>query len=332
MEPYMVYDNGTGKILTDTRNATAASDKDEGRERVGMGVMIAKWLQGHEDPVVYGSLARYVAFVRNKLQTPDYKVYSDVLHTHKNRGYNYPWVADLYLQMYYLTKKAAYLKDSYSTLQRFFKEFGHQFYAIGIPVKESLDGLKKEGLAKEYDSLLSQFRSMGDNLVKNGIYYPKSEVNYEQSIVAPSVIFLLELYSVTREERYLAAAKIQMTSLEAFQGRQPDVHLNEIAIRHWDGYWFGKRAMWGDVMPHYWSTLTTMAYQRYFELGGDGSYRDRAVANIQNNLLNFKEDGTASCAYIYPLTVNGNPGKFYDPYANDQDWALYYYLKIRPGE
>jgi hypothetical protein len=44
---------------------------------------------------------------------------------------------------------------------------------------------------------------------------------------------------------------------------------------------------------------------------------------------NRLEDGKASCAYIYPLTVNGKPGKFYDPYANDQDWALYYYLQIQ---
>jgi len=27
------------------------------------------------------------------------------------------------------------------------------------------------------------------------------------------------------------------------------------------------------------------------------------------------------------MTVNGNPGEFFDPYANDQDWGLYCYLK-----
>ena len=33
-------------------------------------------------------------------------------------------------------------------------------------------------------------------------------------------------------------------------------------------------------------------------------------------------------AYIYPNRVNGVKAGFYDPYANDQDWALVYYLLV----
>lgn len=40
-------------------------------------------------------------------------------------------------------------------------------------------------------------------------------------------------------QKYLDGAKQQMPALEAFNGNQPSYHLNEIAIRHWDGYWFG---------------------------------------------------------------------------------------------
>lgn len=61
-------------------------------------------------------------------------------------------------------------------------------------------------------------------------------------------------------QKYLDGAKQQMPALEAFNGNQPSYHLNEIAIRHWDGYWFGKREMWGDTFPHYWSTLTGAAF------------------------------------------------------------------------
>ncbi|MCS2593418.1 hypothetical protein NXX56_23150 [Bacteroides thetaiotaomicron] len=68
--------------------------------------------------------------------------------------------------------------------------------------------------------------------------YPASEVNYEQAIVAPSVMFLLQLYMETGRQKYLDGAKIQMPVLEAFNGKQPSYHLNEIAVRHWDGYWF----------------------------------------------------------------------------------------------
>jgi hypothetical protein len=56
-----------------------------------------------------------------------------------------------------------------------------------------------------------------------------------------------------------------MPSLEAFNGNQPDVHLYDIGIRHWDGYWFGKNELLGDTMPHYWSALTAIAFQRYYQ-------------------------------------------------------------------
>ena len=327
---YMVYDNEGDSILTNIKPLISPLDRNEGRERLGMGVFIAKWLQSNKDSSIFQSLLRYVSFVRNKLQAPDYQVFSNITHQERrHRGYNYPWVADLYLQMYKLTGQPNYIKDYYFTLESFYKHCGYQFYAIGIPLQEGITLLKKAGLQNESDSLLSDFIKMGDCLVKNSIYYPKSEVNYEQSIVAPAVLFLLELYTVTKEQKYLEEAKLQMHSLEAFSGRQPDVHLNEIAIRHWDGYWFGKRASWGETMPQYWSTLTAMAYKKYCECTSDKSFLERANRIVENNLLNFKEDGRASCAYLYPLTINGKAGKFYDPFANDQDWALFYYLQVK---
>lgn len=104
--------------------------------------------------------------------------------------------------------------------------------------------------------------------LKNGLNYPASEVNYEQAIVAPSVMFLLQLYMETGRQKYLDGAKIQMPVLEAFNGKQPSYHLNEIAVRHWDGYWFGKREMWGDTFPHYWSTLSGAAFYLYSAMYG----------------------------------------------------------------
>ncbi|MEZ3487682.1 MAG: hypothetical protein K1W22_14165 [Lachnospiraceae bacterium] len=41
----------------------------------------------------------------------------------------------------------------------------------------------------------------------------------------------------------------------------------------------------------------------------------------------FREDGSASCAMVYPMSVNGKEASFYDPWANDQDWGLYFNLK-----
>lgn len=325
---YMLYDNEADTIVTNVQNLTAKSDKDTGRERVGMGVLIAKWLQTHNDEKVRSSLLRYVKFVREKLQDPDYKVYSTVDHKSKHRGYNYPWIAHLYLETYKLTNEKQYLIDFSGTMSKYFQEFGYKHYSIGFRVGDGLTALENAGMKTERDNLFNAYKQVGDFFAENGIFYPKHEVNYEQSIVAPAVSFLCDMYLLTKDKKYLDGAKLQLQSLEAFNGKQPDVHLNDIAIRHWDGYWFGKKATWGDTMPHYWSTLTAAAFQKYYECTDDINYRERAKRIVKNNLLNFKEDGKASCAYLYPAFINNQPGKFYDSFANDQDWALVYYNEV----
>ena len=75
------------------------------------------------------------------------------------------------------------------------------------------------------------------------------EVNYEQSIVAPAADLLLSVYIITADTVWLEAAKLQLDILDLFNGFQPDYHLHETAIRHWDGYWFGKRRIYGEYFP-----------------------------------------------------------------------------------
>lgn len=165
--------------------------------------------------------------------------------------------------------------------------------------------------------------------MKNGLNYPAHEVNYEQSIVAPVVQYLAQMYLLTKKPEYLDHLKIQMPVMEAFNGFQPSVHLNGIAIRHCDGFWFGKSEMYGDVFPHYWSTITASSFHFYSLCTGDESWQRRAENIVDNNLCLFMPDGKASCAYLYPRRVDGRPAKFYDAYANDQDWALAYYLQTK---
>lgn len=100
-------------------------------------------------------------------------------------------------------------------------------------------------------------------------------------------------------------AQRQLLVLGAFGGLQPSFHLNDIAIRHWDGYWFGKREMFGDTFPHYWSTLKAVAFYNYALCTGDSVYLIRAENIVRNNLCLFFEDGRASCAYLYPSKING---------------------------
>ena len=46
------------------------------------------------------------------------------------------------------------------------------------------------------------------------------------------------------------------------------------------------------------------------------TYPKRAKGLVKN--------GRAHYAYVYPFKVNKTKGKFYDAYANDQDWGMYF--------
>ena len=158
---------------------------------------------------------------------------------------------------------------------------------------------------------------------------PYPHVSYEQSIVATAVSILLQAEKIEGKGIYLKEAKRQMKVLELFGGRQPDYHLYGNAVRHWDGYWFGKRRMYGDTFPHYWSVLSGVAYAQMYEVTGEENYRRKASSSFRGCLNLFGRDGSASCAMVFPKSVNGREAGYYDPWANDQDWALYYALKYR---
>lgn len=83
-------------------------DCNEGRERVGMGVMLAKWYLKHPSEKLKQSLIRYADFYHNKLQTEDFTTYSRVTKDGWNRGYNYAWAADFFFHMYEVTKNRKY--------------------------------------------------------------------------------------------------------------------------------------------------------------------------------------------------------------------------------
>ena len=325
---YMVYDNEGDSIFLNDRPTCSPLDRDEGAERVGMGVLLAKYEALRPSAAVRASLLRYGRFVRERLQTKDYATYSTVAHDGRNRAYNYMWAADLQFRLWQLTGERQHALDGYGTLRAMFRQFGHNFYAIDIPVLLGLDVLRRAGLGAQRDTLLGDFRKQAANYIKNGTNYPKHEVNYEQSIVAPAVQLLSEMYLATGEQAYLDEARRQLPVLDAFSGRQPDYRLHDIAIRHWDGYWFGKREMYGDTFPHYWSTLTASAFYYYALASGDAAYRRRAEDIVLGNLCLFTDEGRASCAYLYPKAVDGRPARFFDPFANDQDWALVFWLLV----
>ena len=145
-------------------------------------------------------------------------------------------------------------------LRGYYRRGGERFLAIGAGIA-ARDARRRA--ARPRGATRTPPRSPGccaatrGARVEAGGELPAHEVNYEQSMVAP----LLEILCARPRARPATSAlddaiAARLPWLLAFGGPQPHVRLRDIAIRHWDGYWFGREQLWGDTFPHHWSALT----------------------------------------------------------------------------
>lgn len=326
---YLAYDNEESFSVYIPEN-----DYNGGRERIGMGNLISRYLKGKEPEngdYLNESLQGYLAYVERELvETETGRVCNDMgMDDSYKRLYNAPWFATFFCELYLQYGRKEFLTYACRIVKRFYEEGGIHFYPIEMPIVMLDQALRAAGMEEEAEEMKALFIRHGDQMIETGLHYPAHEVNYEQSIVAPAADILLKVYQLTGDDRYLQAGRQQVQVLELFNGMQPDYHLYETAIRHWDGYWFGKRKMFGDTFPHYWSALTGNVFEMYGKITGDEGYLKRAEDSRRGVLPLIFPDGSASCAYVYPYSVNGVRAEYYDPYANDQDWGLYFYLRAQ---
>lgn len=329
---YAVLDLDTGRRITDTGNA----DHNTARERLGSGVFLGLLWRSTPDGAyrerLKSSFLRHYAFVNRELRRPDGTVINGVKDA-AVRLYNYPWVIREDLCAWRITRDPACLRRLMESLRNLYdKRDGAHFYMICMPISETVTVLREAGMTAEADEALSMFRRHADEIIRRGIDIPRHEVAYEQSIMAPALQIVAETGLVTGDPKYRRAADLFLPMTEAFGGRQPDHRLYDIGIRHWDGYWFGKPRpdgrLYGDVMPHYWSTITAEAFRYYAALANSPDHLARARRIILANFSQYDASGAGHCAYLYPRSVNGVPGRYQDPYDNDQDWTLVHHLLL----
>jgi len=329
-------------------------DRNDARERIGMGAYLASYYRLHNAgeadeakpmQVQKGmqALARYSQFVQTKLIAEDGGVWDSCYQEESARyyhnlqakkpdmmfrGFNYFFMGNFLLSMYRFTHDNQQLALLIRVLDYYFKRFAPSDLSFGLNPQEMDKTLKEAGMNKEADWLRQQFREKAAAFIHMGDQYEPSEVNYEQSTIAGVLMFLLDMYRLEGDSAILAGARKHMELLEGFDGCQPDYRLHGVGLRHWDGFWFGREELWGDTMPHHWSTLSAYAYYRYYQITGDPLYELKARQSLHANLSLFHEDGSADYTYIYPYRVNGKAAHRPDPLSNDQDWALYYYVEL----
>lgn len=330
---YLIYDNETGCRYFDNR----WSDHNASRERLGMGLLLCRWLQTHRSAEVSRSLDLFEDFVtREFFDTESGAVFNTIgKDPEYKRLYNAPWMVCFWQEMFRLKGDRKYLDWMERCLLDYYRGGGASFYPNGSTFSDAICLLEENG--HSVGELKAALRAHVGNILANGIVYPPHEVNFEQTIVSPAVAILAGYYSrIEASDEVLEALGQHIGILKRFQGDQPSFHCNEIPIRHWDGYWFGKDHMYGDTQ-HYWSVLSARAFAMYSEITGDRALAERAEKCMRNSLASFFPDGSASCAWYQPYSVtmlypDGSPmegfrrGEHYDPWANDQDFGLYFIL------
>ena len=120
----------------------------------------------------------------------------------------------------------------------------------GIAATKLAGELRTRGRDEDAAEIAGLLHGHALRSVEAGGDLPAHEVNYEQSMVAP----LLEILCVARElsgdERELDESDSGAAAMAAGVRRpQPHVRLRDIAIRHWDGYWFGRERLRVTAFP-----------------------------------------------------------------------------------
>jgi hypothetical protein len=322
---FLIYDNEEQKLHYD-----ALCDHNAGRERIVMGTLLASYLQIDPDPEILSGLNQYADYVYRELfDDTTGEVFQDAGKEQDSvRLAHYPWMAQFFIEMYILTKERKYVTDAYLAMKYYYEHGGLEYYAVEVPDVELIYYMEITGMECEIRTMQNYLYHHARYMMKIGTDYPAYEVKFDQRTVASAAVRLMKCSMSRREKGFLAAAEEHLKILSYFSGHQPDYRLYESAIRHWDGYFFAKRASFGDTFPNHQSALTGNVWGCYAEIIGKPELRKKAQACFDSAMGLFYPDGSATCVNFMPLKVNDQPIYGADPWANDQDFALYYAWKF----
>lgn len=308
-----------------TQPANGWSDWSDGSERIGMAVLLqrarnARWLDADSDT----ALSNWADFARANLLDATGAPRRGSHDTTGPRLYDSTWLAEFFLARFHQTQKPDDLELALRIILRAFELGAAGFLAINFSdtCMDLADTLTAEGQTDRAEEIRAKLVASARHFLAQGHNLPAHEVAYEQSIVAPLINLFIDAYAITEAPEFLKAIAERLPWLLAFGGPQPHARLQGVAIRHWDGYWFGTRRQWGDIFPHYWSALTATVLLRLPASIRTQATEELAVTILRANMSNYSADGSATCAFVFPTTVDGGPAHTADPLANDQDWHL----------
>ncbi|MBR5507481.1 MAG: hypothetical protein IKV88_05490 [Clostridia bacterium] len=347
---YMPYDIEKEKIFRAHEDAYGyyhcVPDRNEVRERMGMGAFIALYSRIYNDKKYLPSLELYRDFMLKYIVDENYDVWDSYLRQDsefyynediilvprkldmRSRAHNYTFAIPFFIQMYLLTGEEIYSKTAVGIMKRYYeiaKEGG--FMPMLYELKPETLNVDDDFYAARLSKILDGERKIAEKTRDMAGNYFSGEVAYEHGHPSSNLKYLTQYYISTKDESVMDAIKDEALRTDSFNGNQPHFNQNGVPIRHWDAFWFGKYELWGDTFPHWVSCLSTCGYTNYYMITKDESYRDKAKKIFMANIALIQKDGSSYNSYIFNEKSHGRPAGRYDALSSDQDWIFYYYLQ-----
>ena len=346
---FMPYDMEREKIFRAEEDAHfyyhCVPDRNEARERMGMGAFVALYSRLSGDRQYLPALERYRDFLLKYIVDENYDVWDSYLRQESEKYYhegiilvprkldmrsrlhNYTFALPFFTEMYLLTKEDVYARTSVGLMKRYYE------LAFEGGFMPNLDTLLPETLLLEHpeykedlEKIREGERALAYKTAAMAGNYFEGEVAYEHGHPASSLKYLAEYYLSKKDGGVMGAIRDEACRTESFNGNQPHFNQNGIPIRHWDAFWFGKYELWGDTFPHWVSCLSACGYSDLYLITGKEEWKEKARKIFMANIALINKDGSAYNSYIFNERSHGRQAGRYDALSSDQDWIFYYYL------
>ncbi len=338
---YLIYDKTTDRLICESD----FPDHNAARERLAMGVTVALALQRKPNPFCEKSILLYRDFLEREIVNVKTGEVKNGVADSRKRLYNYPWVSTFYFEFFRWNHDLTALKTAADIMIHYY-DIGGENMESHVEVHRLLPFLKKEGLVSQYRTLLSGYLKHADSIAERRTRSVSPEVSCANGMMSMMGVILMNAYQLTNDKKYLAPLEDLSDIIGNFYALQPDFHCYGMAVRYWDLYWFGGSKLYGDTFPQ-WLCANTAEFYFFY----DKIFHTRKHSRLIREILLgcccvYDRQGFGSCGYLYPKEVvayssdpsrqvkhraiGQNEGAFYDNFANDQDWSLYYAFTLLP--
>lgn len=302
--------------LEDTSISFENKKKNVG-EYVGMGALLATYLQINSDDKIEESLKCYEDFL-----------YREVINTETGVLYffeqeDYPKVIQFLIELYDLYHEKKYIQDAYTIATYYCSHGGFNRSSVEVSIVDLCYSMEFLGMERETRKLNQYLYSHTRDVVRDVMDNPEFDMESEQGIIASSSNHLLRLYLMGNDKRFLAVAEKYLRLLSFFCGQQPDYRLYGNATA---GYYYEVDSDLScvSILPHYCNILTSKAYVDYAVALGEKDAIKKMDECVAGALRLFRPNGSIFCGKAFALENNRERCATPQHCNKDQDWALYY--------